>query len=645
MNKVFIDFETRSEVDIWEVGAAVYASHPSTSILCICYAIDDDPVITIRNDGKGLSTLYKMASLPNNIFVAHNAFFERMIWRHKLKALEVPVERWICTLAMAAACGLPKALDKVASALNLTQQKDKMGKRAMLAMSKPRPAYKGEDPSKVYWRGNPELYDTLCSYCAQDVETERELYHKLPKLSAAEHKVWRLDQALNERGVQIDIGLVKKIASLLTKYSEELNKNVKGLTGGYIDKVSRNQALLQWLTAQGVSLENAQKATILYALENTNMPPKVREVLTIKKELAHTSVTKYEAMINATADDGRLRDTLQYHSASTGRWGGKLVQLQNLPKGNIADTDLGCEILNTGDMDLIKSLYPSVMELTSSCIRGMIIASPGKELFVGDYASIEARVLVWLAGEQGAIKQFERGEDLYVKMAERIFNKKDISKKERAVGKTAVLGCGYGMGKDKFQAMCAINGIDIPIELADTAVRTYRETYPLIPQMWYAQERAAVETMRTGKSQKSHGFLWFREKEFLCVKLLSGRVLRYFHPGLEFKETPWGEQKQCVTYYTTDPRTKQLVKTHTYGGKIVENLDQATARDIMVTAMFRCDNRGYSVILTVHDEIVSEKKLNTGSVDEFINIMCQPIKWAKGCPIKAEGWKGHRYKK
>ena len=652
MIRVHLDFESRSTVDIWKSGAWVYSTHPTTQILCLCYAIGERPVQLITKDELELGIIpddfLECVRDKEIIFVAHNAFFERVMWknimapRHGLA--EVSLDRWRCTAAKACTCGLPKALDKVALALELSHKKDAEGKRIMLKMCKPRKAKKNEDPDIIYWHESEEDFEKLHKYCKQDVEVERAVDHKLPELTAVEQQIWILDQVINVRGVQIDRNAVENILNLIHEYEKELTLEVNKLTNGYIDKVSKRQRVVNWLEAQNVQVPNLQKQTVEDLL-NAGLPKKVHRVLEIKQQLGKTSTAKYQAMMDAIDEGSRLRDTLVYHSASTGRWGGKLVQLHNLPKGIPGlNTDTACEILQEGDMIYAKSMYDNIMGTISSCIRGMIIPKQGYELLVADYASIEARVVVWLAGEQKAIKLFQDAtKDIYVEMAKLIFNNPKLTKKdktERNLGKQAVLGCGYGMGADKFKDTCATFGIIVSKELAKKAVDTYRQNYQAVKRFWYAQENDAIKAVRDGSCNQ-----WKNTGEFLTCDLLSGRKLYYHRPRLDMVLTPWGEEKQAVTHMTIDAKTKQYVRTSTYGGKIVENITQATARDIMAWAMCRCETYGYKPILTVHDEIIAEMPIDTGSIEFFIKILTAPISWAKGCPIAAEGWKGQRYKK
>jgi DNA polymerase len=655
MQKIHIDFETRSESDIWETGTWVYSTHPSTEILCVCYAIDDGKVQLIdREDillGFFPEELIDAAKDSNFIFVAHNVFFEKAIWENilvkKYNFPKVPDTRWDCTLARACACSLPKSLEKVSIALNLPIVKDMTGKRIMLKLSKPRRPRKGEDINKAYWYNDPNDFKMLYDYCKTDVIVERELDNILPPLNKNENTIWLLDQKINKRGVHIDREAVLTILKIMKKLEEKLTLEVQELTKGYIDKVSKRARVLNWIEAQGVKLENTQKQTLIDILK-TDIPAKVKRVIEIKLQLSKTSTAKYKAMLNAITEDNILRDTLVYHSASTGRWGGKLVQLHNLPRGSLKDIYTDIDILKTGNLELIEAIYEDVMEVVSSCIRGMIVAKEGHNLIVADYSAIEARVLAWLSQDKIALDKYRKGEDLYVWIAKEIYNTNTINKEQRALGKYIILGCGYGMGHSKFRDTCSSYGISIDEAFSKRIVYTYRNIFNNVQKLWYNQEHAVKTCVNTRQSQKCGKVIWRIEKTFLTCELPSGRKLSYFKPKLEMVETPWGEMKESLTYMTVDSQTHQFVRTKTYGGKIVENITQAVARDIMAWSMVRAERKGYLPVLTVHDEIVAQIPERFGSCAEFINILTTPLPWAKDCPItvgKDDCWIGKRYKK
>jgi len=633
MRKVHLDFESRSRVDIWVSGAYVYASDPSTEIMCLAYAVDNGPVKLVRwNDilmaelSDPFEELRELAGAEDTLFYAHNALFEQLIWEHKLRAFglpRLPINRWRCTAAKALSHGLPKALKDVAAALKTGEQKDMGGRAVMLKVCKPN--------SKGEWEEGADLIRQLEDYCAQDVATEREIDHALPELQAFEQYVWFEDQLINQRGIAVDEDALEKCLALIDEETALLKQEIATLTDGALDSVSRRNAVLQYFEKNGVKLPDFTKATVEKALKSGKIPPKLAQILRIRQQLGLTSTAKYKALKTALCEDSRLRDILLFHSASTGRWGGKLVQMQNLPRGTISDTDVAVDLIKSTDLETVRMMYGNVMGALSSCVRGMFVSAPGHDLIVADYAAIEARVLMWLCGQDDAVKMFHDGEDIYVKMAERIG-----PNATRQLGKQAVLGCGYGMGPDRFRGTCATYGIEISATLAETAVNAYRGTFKKVPFTWYSYERAMKTAIITKQTLKRGKITWEYKGEFLYCYLPSGRCLAYHKAKMEGGE---------IKYWTTNSTTKKYQKTGTYGGKIIENVTQAVARDILAYAMLRAEKAGYKIVLTVHDELVAEVPKPFGGVKEFINIITAVPKWAEGCPIAAEGWRGKRYHK
>lgn len=663
---IHIDFETRSACNIWDAGAWVYSQHPTTEILCIAYAIDKGMVQYLRHEdiqalasgdgepfefnpqlGDIIFSLIDAARSGHN-FSAYNAMFEQCIWKNilvkKFGFPSIPITRWRCTMAKALARSLPRSLKDCGKALNATIQKSDEGYRAMMKLCKPK-----ADGS---WYEDLEDMQKLYDYCVLDVEAERCIDHMLPDLVPDEQNIWFLDQLINQRGIYLDIPSVNKALETIESYSKNLNRIVEEVSGGVLDGVTRRMAVLEWCRNQGVGITGYTKADVHSVLAQEELPDEVRTVLTTKLELGKTSLKKYEAMRASVSEDNRVRDLFIYHGASTGRWAGKLIQIQNLPKGKIKNTEEAIQILNQSTPDEFEIFYPDVMDTLSSCIRGMIAAAPGNQLMVADYAAIEARVVMWLAGEEYGLKQFREfdagtGEEPYIVMAQNIYQRADIPKKglERQLGKTAILGCGFGMGDVKFLSTCHAWGIPIPADLAKKAVETYRSIYPRVRTSWFAQEAAAIRAVQTSESVDCGRVRWSSSRDALLCRLPSGRSLVYNMPSLDYIDTPWGERKLALHFMGVNGVTKKWEREHTYGGKIVENITQAVARDIMASAMFRAEKSGYKVAFSVHDEIVSEVPDGFGSISDFERILCTLPLWAETCPITAKGFITKRYRK
>jgi DNA polymerase bacteriophage-type len=661
MTKLYIDFETRSAVDIKKVGAWAYARHPSTDIMCMAYAFEDEKEVrlfTLDNIKSGVA----MIAVYNGVIKAHNAHFEYAVWNYILHkkygwpALWDP-KYWSCTLARAAMCNLPISLDAAGAALGVAKPKDLTGRSVMLKLSRPA----GYDPlfDTPYWtteEQDPAAFQKLYEYCKRDVEAEMELDRRLPELPEMERRIWELDLVINRRGVLADTATAKKAMDLAASLTEELNIKLDFLTGGLVEKASRVAAIKRYLESQGVTgVASLDKAAVTALLDRPDVSQKVKDVIKIRQQVGKSSTAKYSAILDvADPEDRRMRGLLQYHAAGTGRWGGRLVQPQNFPKGLGYESDkVVGDILNSASAEGFKAAYgDKAMEALSAALRGALVAGEGKTLVVADYSAIEARVLFWLAGEESALAKYRMGVNLYVDMARFLYRnesiKKDSHPREYALSKAAVLGCGFGMGKDKFRATCVAQGIDIGIEMAEQAVQTYRKLYRNVVEMWYAQEAAARLAVRTpGSVHKCGKVVWGMDKrrEFLVCKLPSGRHLRYYRPSLKTINTVYGEKEEI--HFWCAGLNGSLEENKTYGGSLTENIVQATARDIMANGMLRAEAADYPVILTVHDELVTEVDATdkTKTVDGLIKEMCSLPVWADGCPIAAEGWMGRRYRK
>lgn len=653
---IHLDFESRSTVDIYECGAWAYSAHESTEILCLAYSIDRGPIkILTREDflmsanlGLPCDDLIE-AIQAGSLLSSFNAFFEQCMWTNIMVKNygfpRVPIKQWRCVMAKALARALPRNLLDCGKALNANPIKDDKGKRIMLKMCKPN--------SKSGWNEDPEDFQKLYEYCENDVAAESAVDDLLPDLSPPEQTIWFLDQLINQRGVHVDLQAVNKALQYVDLFTEDLNQNVEDVSGGDLGGVSRRMEVLEWCRGQGVDIESYTKAEVARVLTG-DIPDKVRTVLETKLQLGKTSVQKYQAMVKSADEEGVIRDLLIYHGASTGRWAGKLIQLHNLPKGTVENTDQAIKLLKKEELEDFRCFYPDVMGTLSSCIRGMIIAPDGYELLVADYSAIEARVVLWLADDKFGLNQFReydqgKGEEPYVTMSRLIYNDGDITKARRQLGKAAVLGCGFGMGADKFLATCLGWGINIDETIAKKAVETYRSTYRSVQRAWYNQENAAIACVSQQQPIDCGKIHWHLDGDVLLARLPSGRNLAYNNPTIDYVDTPWGERKLALHFMglakVKNQTTTKWSRQHTYGGKLVENLTQAVARDILAAAMLRAEITGYPVAFSVHDEIVAQVPEGMGSIEDFENILCKNPRWAQDCPIVAKGFTTKRYRK
>lgn len=653
-----LDYETRSECDLRASGSWEYSKHHSTEILCVAWKLGtrdelrSQPVKTWSPFSPSpYGELTRALGDSSVTIVAHNALFEQVITRNVLSRIvnrewlkSIPVSRWLCTASLARAVALPGNLEGAALALKLPVEKDMDGRRLMLKMSKPRKATK---TNAAKWHESPEDLARLIAYCAKDVEVEAELFLTLPPLNDTERKVWELDQKINLRGFTVDRPLVTKALALIAEETEGLRRETDELSFGGLESTNQRAAVLKWLEAEGVYLPDLRAKTVLDAIKEGLVTGAALRMLEIRQAVSKTSTAKYEAFDARSRSDGRCRDNLIYHTASTGRWGGAGVQPQNLPRPSIENTDLAADVVLGSDLELLRLVYGNPMETLASVLRSVIVASPGKELFVADYAAIEARVLFWFARHDAGLRAFREGRDLYKEMAAVIYGVpvESVTKFQRQVGKGAVLGCGYSMGGKKFHATCLNQGIEISPEIADAAVKAYRSTHHPVVKFWSNTERAAVAAvLNPGKRYTVNRVTWFVSGKFLFAELPSKRRLAYYGPRVAYEKTPWDEKRPVLYHYGVDIARK-FTEAKTYGGRLVENLIQGAARDFMAQAMLDVERAGYEVILTVHDELVAERETGRGSQEEFERIMAAPPAWALDCPIKVEGYVAKRYRK
>lgn len=653
MQPVSIDFETRSIVDLRRTGVVPYAQHPSTLLWLMAVAFGDEDPILIYPPTNEWGVPEAAQRLVDHINAggelhAWNAMFERTLWKYSLTWRmgwpEPKLEQWHCTMARAAACGLPQSLDQAAKVLKMKEQKDTEGHNLMMRMSRPR-SY-NSDGSPVWW-DVPERLDRLGKYCQQDVRTERAIKNLLPALPPNERKIWLLDQTINDRGILLDKPLATAARDCAEKAATEANNRLEALTEGAVQSVTAVADITAWINKQGVSCDSIAKAAVS-ALLQTELTKNVEEVLSIRAEAGKSSNAKIDSMLEySSAGDGRMHGLLAYHGAATGRWAGRGPQPQNFPRGTVAFAEAQIPLVLEGNVEAMDLIAPP-LETISSMLRNMIVAAPGHRLVVADYASIEARVLAWVAGETRMLEAFRTGKDPYKLMASDIYEvpMSQVSKEQRAVGKAAVLGLGYQMGADKFQAQQALAGVALDWAFGKKVVDTYRQKNRMISALWNKLDSCAVDAVRTpGCTAFVNGITFQRIGDWLYMILPSGRKLTYHDVRIVPRETPWGEVRDSVQCSGFNSVTRQWQRQYLYGGLLTENAVQAIARDLMAEAMLRIDAMGYPVVLTVHDEVVSEAPEGFGSVKEFEEHMVELPEWARGLPVAAEAWEGARYRK
>ena len=667
---VLLDFETASACDLEKSGSWRYAEDPTTDILCLGYSLGS-PFPCLWVPPYIDEALLALALDPDVIFIAHNAGFEKAIWRRIMVEVygypDIPNSRWHDTAATCAYRHLPLKLDDVARVLDLDQQKDMEGSKHVRSLSKPNKA--------GYLDRSPEALQRVYSYCPQDIRTEIALWRSQGALPVGERNVWLLDQRINERGVRLDLPFIRAAQKIVDGASVPLLAEFSDLTGGL--RPTQRDKFMSWCHAEGFSVPDMRKETLAAILGDIDdptedgapdedfmytldMPDNVRRALSIRQLVGSASIKKLVSMEACIGADGRARGLLQYHAAGPGRWAGRLLQPQNFPKGTIRigkaapDPELAADAIMTGDWEYVEALLGPAVEVVVSSLRHAIIAGIGRYLVVGDFAGIEARVVLALAGQYDKCALLASGKDVYLDMAEDIFavphgtfNKKEHPR-QRDTGKCTVLGCGFQMGAVTFRRRYCP---DQTPEFAEKVVKAYRTVWaPEVPKLWKGLEVAALQTVLTGEPHSSHGCEYRMEGEFLTCLIPSGRKLWYFHPQVCRKEMPWSTREDpdvrlAWRYYAK--KLGRVVAVDAFGGLLTENVVQALARDLLVAAMFKCEKNGMPIVLTVHDEIVAEPLTADADPGTLEQIMCDTPPWGRALqiPVAAECWSGGRYKK
>lgn len=668
MNQIVLDYETFSFVDLKKVGAVKYSK--AAGILCGSYKINEEKtklwVPTLHQFPKELIQVAKDKSFT---FVAHNALFEQVITenvlRKKIKDFPyLPPERWKCTAAKAATCALPRSLEGAGAAIGLPIKKNMDGRALMLKYCKPSRRWNNWkafdtkfDSKKImvqpdaFYNDEMELL-AIFDYCKTDVDVTYLLDKVLPDLSENEKRIWIENQKMNLRGVHTDTQTARKIINLIEYKSEFLLEETREITDGYVDSPTQRNKLLEYLNHIGCDIENLQAKTIENYLERKDIKEEVRRLLEIRQSVGKSSNKKFYAIIDKSDNDSRVKDLAMYHGASTGRDTGQGLQIHNLPKGKISNQDFAIDLINQNSpyseiFEDLEFYYRNPFNVFSGVMRGMITATPNFKMYCADYNAIECRILNWVAGHDDVINDFREGKDPYIKMASRIFGIPQhlINGEQRFLGKTAELGCGYQMGDDRFFETCIEWGVpNVTRELAQKAVRIYRETHQPVTKLWSNVENSAISAIRKkGTVFKSNKIKWLVKDNFLWCRLPSGRKLAFYGPTLRNERTPWGEFRPKIYHWSVHPKTKQWVNAATYGGRLLENIIQGTARDIAFHGILNAIDKGYYYLFQVHDEIICESK--KGNLEEYEKLLVDKPLWAKGLPIAAKGWVGYRYKK
>ena len=628
-----IDIETYSGAPLADVGVYKYAEAPDFEVLLFGYCVDDGPVrvVDLAGGEKLPEHIREALWSPEVKKTAFNAAFERTCLSRWL-GRELPPEQWDCTMVMAARCALPLSLEQCAGALGLPQQKMKEGRALIRKFSVPcRPTKANGGRTRNRPEDDPEAWTVFKRYNRRDVEVEQAIRHRLhgAPVPEEERRLWALDQRINRRGVCIDADLARKAVRMNEEYQKRITEEARALTG--LDNPNSVVQLKDWIERRtGRRLAALRKEDLPALAEHA--PDDVRRALQIRGELGKTSTTKYATMLACQCDDGRVHGLLQYYGTRTGRWAGRLVQVQNLPQNHLPDLDLARRLVKAGDLDELEDYYGNVPGTLSELIRTAFTASPGNVLTVCDFSAIEARVVAWLAGEKWALDVFRTTGKIYEAAAARMYHvpAETITKTDprRQKGKIATLALGYEGGTGALAAMGAAR-MGLSEAEQRQIVTDWRKANPHIVKLWRHLEYAAKDTVRyrrENRAERGLRFGWWRGA--MTVRLPSGRTLMYPRARLT--------EDGRLAFAATDSVTRQWGEAETYGGKLTENVVQAIARDCLAHVMTRIEARGWPIVFHIHDEVVVDYRRPL--VQELKDIFATPPDWARDLPLRGDGY-------
>ena len=648
-----LDIETYSETDINRCGSFRYIEDPAFEIMLLAFAFDDDEVEVIdlmlgdTLPKQLISGLYD----PRITKTGWNNAFERYaLWKHLGRYC--PPEQWEDSMVLAAQCGLPASLDNAGKALGLSEDQAKMkeGKALIRYFCSPcKPTKANGGRTRNLPEHAPDKWAVFKTYNGQDVVAERGIRNRLLrwKPDEIEHRFWCLDARINEKGMRVDKQLAINAVAMDQKYKEELTDRAIAITG--LENPKSVSQIKSWLYDQEgkefPSLNKKVIADVVSQLQTTQ----ARDFMAIRSELAKSSTAKYEAMLRSMCPDGHCKGCFQFYGANrTGRFAGRLVQLQNLPQNHMEDLADARELVTRGKYTTLKALYDGVSKPLSELIRTALIPEEGCKFLVSDFSAIEARVIAWLAGEQWRLDVFTSGGDIYCASATQLFHVPVVKHGEnghlRQKGKIAELALGYGGGINALKAFGA-DKMGMTEEEMQETVDLWRASSPRIVAFWRALEKAAIRSVvRRGTVMASMGGIRFDyENGILWMALPSGRRIAYF--GAKYEPSQWDPNRKVLSYMGVDQKKKIWTRVETWGGKLTENCVQATARDCLRESMLRLDAAGYDIRAHVHDEVIVSEPIGGRSVDEMSELMGQSIPWAPGLPLRADGYETPWYKK
>lgn len=651
MKTLNIDIETYSDEDLTKVGVYKYCDSPNFEILLFAYSIDGSPVECVDLTIDEIPTDVLQGLLDKDVLkIAFNAQFERVCLSKHLGVEFLDASQWHCTMVHANQLGLPASLGQCAKYLNIQQQKDTRGTQLINYFSKPcKPTKANGMRTRNLPEHDPEKWQTFIDYCIQDVVVEKAIADKLSRfpVKESEWKLYTLDQEINDRGAEIDHELAEAAISMMEDLTEENMTKLKGITG--LENPNSLKQFKKWLAEQGTPFESLSRDLVEKAIELGNLPEIVERALNVRLNLSNSSTKKYLMMNGARCSNGRIHGILQFYGANrTGRWAGRLLQVQNLPRNYLDDIGFARELVKKKDAEMINLFYDGVPDTLKQLIRTGLVAKKGHRFIISDFSAIEARVIAWYAKQDWVLDVFRSHGKIYEATAAQMFHlgevndydwKSDEGKAMRQRGKIAQLALGYQGGVGALKAMGALdNGIEEE-ELQDIVDR-WRSANKKIVQFWYNIQRAVIECLDKGGVKKGpKGLKFFKKGGFLFIQLPSGRKLAYAKAHLA--EGKFGP----AVFYEGQGDKVAFTKQQTYGGKLVENIVQATARDILAEALMRLDREGYPIVFHVHDEAVAEVLDGQKSIEDMNKVMSIVPDWATDLPLAAEGFETTYYMK
>lgn len=648
-----VDLETYSEVDIGSCGSYRYIDDPSFEILLLAYSWNGEPAVTVdlaQGESIPRSVIDGLFD-PNVEKHAWNAAFERYaLWKHFGKYL--PPEEWVDVMIVAAVCGLPLSLAGACEALNMGEDKAKMkeGKALIKYFCCPcKPTKVNGQRTRNLPEHDPEKWTTFKKYCGRDVDSEEAVWDTLKRYrpEALEQQLWCLDARINERGIPFDPVLARAAIKMDEDNKASLIEEAMELTG--LNNPNSVSQIKDWLKEQeGIEVASLNKKAVADVVSQLTKETTV-QFMELRKEISKSSVKKYDAMVRSAGPDNRIRGCFQHYGASrTGRFAGRLVQLQNLPQNHLPDLAVARSLVRDGDAETVRLLFDNISSTLSELIRTALIPEPGHRFIVSDFSAIEARVIAWIAGEEWRLDVFKNGGDIYCASASQMFKvpveKHGQNSHLRQKGKVAELALGYGGGVNALKAFGADKMGMSEEEMAET-VAMWRDASPKVVRLWKTIENAAIKAIvrRTSVTDSLAGIRFDYENGILWMNLPSGRRIAYW--GAQYAPSKWKNGQKALTYMGVDQQTKKWTRVETWGGKLVENLVQATARDCLRDKMLALDEAGFDIRMHVHDEVVVTEPRGGRTLEDVNAIMNAPLPWAEGLPLRGDGYYCDFYQK